>query len=165
MIARRWTWLHVALVAALFAGGVVALAAPAGATTRPPVVKPSMTLHYVGNCTDPTVEADFYKLSGVRDVYAHDDQGIWLIAQGFVFDPTRVYDGYWHLGGVEQVDIFVANPGAGPYANHVAGKSTAATAQCPTYYPVYDAHWVNPEPPAGSAPITFDYLAWWPNRD
>jgi hypothetical protein len=165
MTARRWAWLHIAIAAAVLTGGAAALAAPAGAAVRPPVVKPSMTLHYVGNCTDPTVEAGFYKLTGPKDVYARTDQGVWLVATSFVFDPAKVYDGYWHMGGVYQVDLYVTNPGAGPYANHLVGKSTAATALCPTYYPTYDSHWVKPTPPAGSYPITFDYLAWWPNRD
>jgi hypothetical protein len=164
MLARRWAWLHLALAAALVAGGTVALAGPVNAATRPPVVKPSMTLHYVYNCTDPTVEADFTKLAGARDVYARTDQGVWLIAAGFVFDPAKVYDGYWHMGGVYQVDLFVTSPGAGPYGSHVVGKSTAATSLCPTWNP-YDSHWVNPTPPARSWPIPFDYLAWWPNRD
>jgi hypothetical protein len=153
----------VALLAAL--GLASALAAPVNAATSPPVVRPSMTLHYVYNCTNPTVEADFKNLSGPKDVYGQGDNGIWLIAQGFTFDKTKVYDGYWHLNGVYQVDVFVTNPGAGPWGSRIAEKSTAATSLCPTYYPAYDRHWVAPTPPVGSVPIAFDYLAWWPNTD
>lgn len=124
-----------------------------------------MTLHYVYNCTNPTVEADISKVSGVKDVYAHTDQGNWLIAEDFNFDATKVYDGYYSLPGVYQVDLFVTNANAGPYGSRVVGKSTAATAQCPTYYPVYDAHWVNPTPPAGAVEIQFSNLQWFRNID
>lgn len=141
----------------------LSVAAPAAAVTRPP--RPAVTLHYVYNCTNPTVEAGFKNVSGVKDVYGQGDNGIWLIAQSFAFDKTKVYDGYWQLNGVYQVDVFVTNPGTGPYGSRIAQKSTAATSLCPTYYPVYNSHWVAPTPPAGSVPITFKYLAWWPNRD
>jgi hypothetical protein len=124
-----------------------------------------MTLHYVYNCTNPTVEADFSKVGGIKDVYAHTDQGNWLIAEDFNFDATKVYDGYYSLPGVYQVDLFVTNANAGPYGSRVVGKSTAATAQCPTYSPVYDAHWVEPTPPAGSLPIEFSNIEWFRNRD
>lgn len=126
-----------------------------------------VTVKYVYNCTNPTVEVGFKNLSGAKDVYAKGDNGIYLVAQGFVFDATKVYDGLYSVGRVQQEDVYVTAPNAGPYANHLAGGHTAATSQCPTYYPVYDAHWVAPTPPAGSVNITLennpDY--WWPNRD
>lgn len=148
-------------------GALLALTIALGASlpAQAATVRPSETLHYVYNCTQPTVEVDFFKLGGVRDVYVHTDQGYWLIAQNVTFDTAKVYDGYWHLGGVMQVDIFVTNAGAGPYANHVVGKSTAATSLCPTYYPVYDSHWVDPTPPAGSVPIEFSYIQQYRNID
>lgn len=151
--------LFAATVAALLALGLVA---SAQAATTP---RPTMTLHYVYNCTIATVEADFYRLSGVRDVYAQDDQGIWLIAQNVTFDPAKVYDGYHHPGGIFQVDIYVTAAGAGPRGTKITQKSTAAGAQCPTWYPVYDSHWVDPTPPAGSVPIEFSHIAWYRNTD
>jgi hypothetical protein len=146
------------LVALLLAVSV----SPAFAASRPP--RPTVSVHYVYNCTNPTIEVTFKNLSGVKDVYAHGDYGYDLVAEDFNFDKTKVYDGLYHLGAVYQMDVFVTAPNAGPYASHLAGGSTAATSQCPTYYPDYNSHWVNPTPPAGSVPITLAGTGqWWPS--
>jgi hypothetical protein len=113
---------------------------------------------------NPTVEADFSNISGLKDIYAQSDAGVWLVAQNFNFNASTVYDGYWHLPGVMQAELFVTNPGVGPFGDRVVGKSTAATALCPTYDPVYDAHMVAPTPPAGSVPIEFLHIQWYANN-
>lgn len=161
--------LSISAALAIAVSGLV-VAAPVNAATKPTVtravvVRPSMTLHYVYNCINPTVEVDFYNVSGVKDVYVHTDQGYRLIAEDFNFVGTKVYDGYWNMPGVYQVDMFVTAPNAGPYTEaRSPQKSTAATSLCPTYYPVYDAHYVNPTPPANSVRITFsDNGGWWPS--
>lgn len=154
-----------ALGSAAIALSMLGLSAPAVAVTRPPVARPSMSLHYVYNCTNATVEAGFKNLSGPKDVYAHGDNGFYLVAEGFVFDKSKVYDGLYYVGQVQQEDLFVTAPGAGPFASHQAGASTAATALCPTWLPVYNAHWVKPTPPAGSVSIELTNLGpWWANK-
>jgi hypothetical protein len=151
--------------AVLTALALTGLALPSeAAVVRPP--KASMTLHYVYNATQPTVEVGFKNLSGLKDVYAKGDNGIYLVAEDFNFDVTKVYDGLYYVGRVQQEDLYVTAPNAGPYGSHLAGAHTAATALPPTWYPVYDAHWVEPTPPAGSVNIVLDNLGpWWPNRD
>lgn len=126
-----------------------------------------MVVKYVYNCNNATVQVDFKNLSGAKDVYAKGDNGIYLVAKAFVFDATKVYDGLYYVGRVQQEDVYVTALNAGPYASHLAGGYTAATSQCPTYYPVFDSHWVNPTPPANAVSITLesnpDY--WWRNTD
>lgn len=134
----------------------VGMASAADTTTAP-----SMTIHYVYNCTNPTVEVDFFNVSGTYDVYAHDDYGYVLIAQNKTFDGSTIYDGYWNPKGNVQEDVFLTEPGAGPYAEQVLSKSTSATAKCPVYYPKYRANNVKPTPPAGSVTIEFSYLEWY----
>lgn len=117
--------------------------------------RPSMTVHYVYNWTNPTVEVIFKNISGTKDIYAHGDNGYYLIAEDFVFDKTKVYDGLYSVGRVQQEDVFLTAPNAGPYGDHSTGGSTAATAG-PT--------WVAPTLPPGSINITLDNLGpWWRN--
>jgi hypothetical protein len=151
-------WLQVGFAALVL--GLVAGLAPAEAATRPPVVRPSMTLHNTWNCGSPHVEADFYKVSGPKDVYVQTDHGRWLIARGFVFDPTKVYDGNWSTGGNYQTEMWVTPVGAGPYSENRSPQKSTAPFACPYWG---DVPFVYPSPPAGSVPITFTYIEWYPN--
>jgi hypothetical protein len=142
--------------------GTMSLAPVSAATRTTATVRPSMTLHYVYNChSTPTVEADFYNVSGVKDVYAQTDNGIWLVAKDFNFDTTKVYDGLYHMNGFYQVDMYVTAPGAGPYTENRSPEKSVPAPACTDYN---DVPYVTPTPPAGSVPIEFSYIQWWPNN-
>lgn len=137
-----------ALVATLAFWGI---ATPAHAV----IARPSIKVHYVYDLNHPTVEVTFRNISGTKDVYAHGDNGYYLVAEDYVFDKTQVYDGLYKTGWPQQMDVFLTAPNAGPYGDHATGGSTPAVAL---------TTWVDPTPPDGSIYITLDNLGpWWRN--
>jgi hypothetical protein len=151
----------------LIVGGV---SAEAAAKPKAPVVKtvapkPSIVVKYIYDCTYHTVEVTFKNISGIKDVYTHGDTGYYLVSEDFNFDKTKVYYGLFNTGAIDQHDVFITAPNAGPYGDHATNGHTAATSLCPVWYPEYVSNWVAPSRPVGAVDIALvgNPDKWWRN--